>query len=195
MFYAESINLWEVVMGQFKIIQTQIDGVYIIEHKIFTDNRGFFTEIYNHMDFENHGLSIGFVQDNISVSKKGVLRGLHFQRNNPQGKLIKVIHGEIFDAAVDLRNESKTYGKWVGVVLSEYEKKELFIPGGFAHGFLVLSEEAEVLYKCTDYYNPTEESGLIWNDPDIGIKWPLDRIDEVILSDKDKKWLGIKSLK
>jgi dTDP-4-dehydrorhamnose 3,5-epimerase len=195
MFYAESINLWEVVMGQFKIIQTQIDGVYIIEHKIFTDNRGIFTEIYNHRDFENHGLSIGFVQDNISVSKKGVLRGLHFQRNNPQGKLIKVIHGEIFDAAVDLRNESKTYGKWVGVVLSEYEKKELFIPGGFAHGFLVLSEEAEVLYKCTDYYNPTEESGLIWNDPDIGIKWPLDRIDEVILSDKDKKWLGIKSLK
>jgi dTDP-4-dehydrorhamnose 3,5-epimerase len=182
-------------MGQFKIIQTQIDGVYIIEPKIFTDNRGFFTEIYNHRDFKNHGLNIGFVQDNVSVSKKGVLRGLHFQRNNPQGKLIKVIQGEIFDAAVDLRNESKTYGKWVGVVLSEYEKKELFIPGGFAHGFLVLSEEAEVLYKCTDYYNPTEESGLIWNDPDIGIKWPLDRIDEVILSDKDKKWLRIKSLK
>jgi dTDP-4-dehydrorhamnose 3,5-epimerase len=181
-------------MGQFKITQTEIDGVCLIEPTIFTDSRGSFAEIYSQRDFENYGFMQSFVHDNISISKKGVLRGLHFQKNNPQGKLIKVIRGEIFDAAVDLRIESETYGKWVGVALSENEQKELYIPGGFAHGFLVLSEEAKVLYKCTDYYNPLDEGGIIWSDPDIGIDWPLYNISQPTLSEKDKLWPRFKYL-
>jgi dTDP-4-dehydrorhamnose 3,5-epimerase len=179
-------------MGGFKFFETDIDGIYIIKPIVYADNRGFFMEIHKGMDFENNGINQRFVQDNISISKKGVLRGLHFQRKNPQGKLIKVIQGEIFDAAVDIRIESKTFGKWIGFTLNESENRELFIPEGFAHGFLVLSDTAKVLYKCTDYYNPSEESGLIWNDPEIGIEWPLGRIEEVILSDKDKKWLRLR---
>ena len=179
-------------MGKFKFSKTEIEDIYIIEPMVYADNRGYFMEMYNDKDFKNNGIYQEFIQDNISISKKGVLRGLHFQRKNPQGKLIKVIHGEIFDAAVDIRVESNTFGKWVGFTLNESENRELFIPGGFAHGFLVLSDTAKVLYKCTDYYNPYEESGLIWSDPEIGIEWPLDRIEEVILSDKDKKWLRLR---
>lgn len=180
-------------MGNFKLLKTAIDGIYIIEPGIYSDNRGSFTEVYNFKDFEKHGISQKFLQDNISISKKGVLRGLHFQKDNPQGKLIKVLQGEIFDAAVDIRAGSNTFGKWIGITLNESESRELFIPGGFAHGFLVLSNTAKVLYKCTDYYNPLDESGIIWNDPDIGINWPLDKIHSLILSEKDKNWQRLNS--
>lgn len=181
-------------MGSFKFIRTDINGVYIIEPKLYTDNRGSFTEIYNEKDFTDYGITQKFVQDNISISKKGTLRGLHYQKNTPQGKLVKVLQGEIFDAAVDIRSGSETFGKWIGFNLNEYENRELFIPVGFAHGFLVLSDRAKIMYKCTDFFNPTDESGLIWNDENIGIDWPLDRINELVLSEKDKKWPGINSL-
>lgn len=175
-------------MGKFNFVKTEIEGVYIIETGYFGDNRGFFMETYNYNDFKAAGLDMVFVQDNQSKSKKGVLRGLHFQKKYPQGKLVRVIKGEVFDAAVDLRKNSKTYGKWVGVILSEENKKQLYIPKGFAHGFLVLSDEAEFCYKCTDFYHPEDEGGIIWNDKTIGINWPVDGINEILLSEKDKKW-------
>ncbi|KGG79801.1 dTDP-4-dehydrorhamnose 3,5-epimerase [Caloranaerobacter azorensis H53214] len=179
-------------MGKFKFIETGIKGLYIIEPTVFGDNRGYFMETYNFKDFKEAGLDMTFVQDNQSKSKKGVLRGLHFQYKHPQGKLVRVTKGEVFDVAVDLRKNSKTYGKWYGIVLSEENKKQFYIPEGFAHGFLVLSEEAEFVYKCTDYYHPEDEGGIIWNDPDINIDWPLDRVEEIILSEKDKKWKTLK---
>ncbi|WZL73637.1 dTDP-4-dehydrorhamnose 3,5-epimerase [Clostridiaceae bacterium 35-E11] len=175
-------------MSKFKFIATEIEGVYIIEPTVFGDHRGYFMETYNAKDFQEAGLNMTFVQDNQSKSKKGVLRGLHFQYKNPQGKLVKVIKGEVFDVAVDLRKNSRTYGKWIGVILSEENKKQFYIPEGFAHGFLVLSEEAEFAYKCTDFYHPEDEGGILWNDPEIGIEWPLDGIEEILLSEKDKQW-------
>lgn len=181
-------------MGKFVFNKTGIDGVYIIDTGIFEDNRGYFMETYNYNDFKDAGLDMVFVQDNQSKSKKGVLRGLHFQKRYPQGKLVRVIKGEVFDVAVDLREDSKTYGKWVGVTLSAENKKQFYIPKNFAHGFLVLSDEAEFCYKCTDFYHPNDEGGIIWNDPDIDINWPLEGIDEIILSEKDKKWVGFKDL-
>lgn len=181
-------------MGNFKFSKTDIDGIYIIEPAVYRDNRGTFMEIYNYRDFEMHGITEIFIQDNISLSKEGTLRGLHFQRSNPQGKMIKVLQGEIFDVAVDIRTGSKTFGKWIGFILNEYNNRNLFISGGFAHGFLVLSDTAKVLYKCTDFYDPLDESGIIWNDPDIGINWPLENIHELILSEKDKKWPKIKDI-
>lgn len=182
-------------MGKFNFIETEIQGLYIIENGIFGDNRGYFMETYNEMEFKAAGLDIKFVQDNQSKSKKGVLRGLHFQKNHPQGKLVRVIKGEVFDVAVDLRKGSQTYGKWLGLILSEENKKQFYIPEGFAHGFLVLSEEAEFCYKCTEFYQPQDEGGLAWNDPDIGIEWPFQKIKgtDIILSDKDKKWPTIKN--
>ena len=141
---------------------------------------------------EAEGLTMNFVQDNQSSSTKGVLRGLHLQVNYPQGKLVRVIKGEVFDVGVDLRADSPTYGKWVGAILSDENKKQLFIPPKFAHGFLVLSDEAEFVYKCTEFYHGEDESGIMWNDEDIGIDWPLDGIDEIILSDKDKEWMTLK---
>ena len=176
------------IMGKFKFTKTDIEDVFIVEPAVFGDNRGYFMETYNKNDFKDAGYDLTFVQDNQSKSSKGVLRGLHFQINQPQGKLVRVIKGEVFDVGVDLRKDSKTFGKWVGVVLSEENKKQLFIPKGFAHGFLVLSEDAEFTYKCTDFYDGNDEGGIIWNDPDINIKWPLEGIDEVNLSDKDKDW-------
>lgn len=173
-------------MGKFNFMKTEIDGVYIIETGVFGDNRGYFMETYNYNDFKAAGLDMVFVQDNQSKSKKGVLRGLHFQKTHPQGKLVRVIKGEVFDVAVDIRKNSKTFKKWVGITLSEENKKQFYIPAGFAHGFLVLSDEAEFCYKCTDFYHPEDEGGIAWNDPAIGIKWPLDGIDEIILSEKDK---------
>lgn len=173
-------------MGKFNFLETPIEGLYIIETGFFGDNRGYFMETYNYDDFKKAGLDMIFVQDNQSMSKKGVLRGLHFQRTYPQGKLVRVLRGEVFDVAVDIRKDSKTYGKWYGVLLSEENKKQFYIPEGFAHGFLVLSETAEFAYKCTDFYHPEDQEGILWNDPDIGIEWPLDGINEVILSDKDK---------
>ena len=174
----------------FSFKKTAIEGVYIIEPKVFGDHRGYFMETFNENDFKNAGLDYTFVQDNQSKSKKGVLRGLHFQKTHPQAKLVRVIKGEVFDVAVDLREKSPTYGKWVGVILSEKNKKMFMIPRGFAHGFLVLSEEAEFTYKCDEVYHPEDEGGIMWNDPDIGIEWPYK--EEPLLSNKDKKHLALK---
>ena len=197
-------------MGQIKVTKTSIEGLCVIEPTVHTDSRGYFVETYNQNDMNEAGLNMVFVQDNQSMSVKGVLRGLHFQKQYPQGKLVRVIRGSVFDVAVDLRFDSRTYGKWYGVELTEVNKKQLYIPEGFAHGFLVLSEIAEFCYKVTDYYHPGDEGGLAWNDPDIGIEWPGVQGDYVgsanavgyslsdgtplILSDKDQNWLGLKSV-
>ena len=181
-------------MGKFNFIKTEIDGATIIEPTLFEDNRGYFMETYNYMDFKDAGLSMEFVQDNQSKSQKGVLRGLHFQKKNPQGKLVRVISGAVFDVAVDIRKESLTYGKWVGVLLSAENKRQFYIPEGFAHGFLVLSETAEFSYKCTRFYDPSDEGGIMWNDPDIGINWPISKDLQIILSEKDQKNLNFREL-
>lgn len=174
----------------FKFNKTEIEGVYIIESQVFGDNRGYFLETYNKKDFDNAGLKYDFVQDNQSKSRKGVLRGLHFQKNHPQAKLVRVLEGEVFDVAVDLRKDSKTYGKWVGVILTAENKKQFMIPRGFAHGFVVLSDEATFAYKCDDFYHPEDEGGIMWNDPEVNVKWPYE--GEVILSEKDKKHPSLK---
>lgn len=176
-------------MGQFNFIKCNIEGLYIIEPKRLGDSRGYFMETYNYEDFKAAGLGQVFVQDNQSKSGKGVLRGLHFQKEFPQGKLVRVIRGQVFDVAVDIRPGSKTYGKWHGVVLSEENQKEFYIPVGFAHGFLVMSEEAEFAYKCTDFYHPEDECGIMWNDPDLGIKWPIEKGISLMLSEKDTRQL------
>ena len=168
----------------FKFERTEIEGVYIIEPQKFGDHRGYFMETYNESEFNKAGLNYKFVQDNQSKSKAGVLRGLHFQKTHPQAKLVRVLEGEVFDVAVDLRKNSKTYGKWVGVILSAENNKQFMIPRGFAHGFLVLSETATFAYKCDDFYHPEDEGGIMWNDPKVGIEWPFD--GEVLLSEKDK---------
>lgn len=159
-------------MGQIKVTPCDIEGLYIIEPTVHGDNRGYFMETYNQNDMHEAGLDMVCVQDNQSSSTKGVLRGLHFQKEFPQGKLVRVIKGSVFDVAVDLRAGSKTYGKWFGVELTEENKKQFYISEGFAHGFLVLSDEAEFCYKVTDFYHPGDEGGLAWNDPSIGIEWP-----------------------
>lgn len=174
--------------------KTKIDGVYIIEPKVFGDNRGYFMETYNKEHFAEAGLNMTFVQDNESKSSKGVLRGLHFQRKNSQGKLVRVTKGEVFDVAVDLRTGSPTYGQWEGVILNEENKKQFYIPEGFAHGFLVLSDEAVFNYKCTNLYSPEYDGGVMWNDPDINIEWPLDVIENILLSEKDKNHPSLKEL-
>ena len=190
-------------MGQIKVEKCAIDGLYIVEPAVHGDSRGYFMETYNRRDFAEAGLEMAFVQDNQSMSTKGVLRGLHFQKQYPQGKLVRVIKGTVFDVAVDLRRNSPTFGKWVGQVLSEENKKQFYISEGFAHGFLVLSDVAEFCYKTTDFYHPEDEGGIAWNDPDIGIAWPeicgtyngtassegysLPDGTALILSDKDKK--------
>lgn len=192
-------------MGQLKVQKNVggIEGLYIIEPTVHGDSRGYFMETYNKRDMEEAGLNMRFVQDNQSQSCKGVLRGLHFQINFPQGKLVRVIKGKVFDVAVDIRKGSKTYGKWFGVELSEENKKQFYISEGFAHGFLVLSEVAEFCYKVTDFYHPNDEGGIAWNDPAIGIDWgvngnylgsadpsnyTLTDGTPLIMSDKDKKW-------
>ena len=172
-------------MGKFQFMETEVNGVYIIEPTAFGDNRGYFMETYNEAAFAEAGLKYRFVQDNQSSSCKGVLRGLHFQKTFPQTKLVRVLKGEVFDVAVDLRDGSSTYGKWVGVLLSEENKKQFLIPKGFAHGFVVVSDYAEFAYKCDDFYHPEDEGGIIWNDPDIDVNWG--DISNIILSDKDKK--------
>ena len=171
-------------MGNFTFNETKLKGVYIIDVKTYGDNRGYFMETYKESDFKAAGLDYNFVQDNQSSSRKGVLRGLHFQKTHPQAKLVRVLKGEVFDVAVDLRKGSETYGQWVGVVLSEENKRQFMIPRGFAHGFLVLSDYAEFVYKCDDVYHPEDEGGIMWNDPAIGIEWP--EAGEIILSEKDK---------
>ena len=178
-------------MGKFTREETAIAGVCVITPKMFGDERGYFMETYNVADFRELGLTNDFVQDNQSKSRKGVLRGLHFQKTCPQAKLVRVIHGEVFDVAVDLREGSPTYGKYVGITLSEKNKKMFYIPRGFAHGFLVLSDEAEFCYKVDNLYAPESEAGLMWNDPEIKIKWP--KIEsELILSEKDQKHPSLK---
>lgn len=159
-------------MGQIKVTKAPIEGLYIIEPKLFSDYRGYFMETYNKNDLAEQGLNMTFVQDNQSMSIKGVLRGLHYQINHPQGKLVRVIKGRVFDVAVDIRKDSPTYLQWYGVELSEENKKQFYISPGFAHGFLVLSDIAEFCYKCTDFYHPEDEGGLAWNDPTINVAWP-----------------------
>lgn len=193
-------------MGQIKVEKNVggIEGLYVIEPAVHGDSRGYFMETYNLNDMREAGLNMTFVQDNQSMSVKGVLRGLHFQKQYPQGKLVRVIKGSVFDVAVDLREGSKTYLKWYGVELTEENKKQFYIPEGFAHGFLVLSDVAEFCYKVTDFYHPGDEGGIAWNDPKIGIDWKdvigeykgtadpsgysLKDSSPIIMSDKDKKW-------
>lgn len=172
-------------MGKIKVTTCEIEGIYIVEPTVFGDDRGYFMETYNEEDFRAAGLDVKFVQYNQSMSAKGVLRGLHFQINYPQGKLIRVISGRVYDVGVDLRKESPTFGQYHGEILSAENKKQLYIPEGFAHGFVVLSDEAEFCYKCTDFYHPNDEGGIIWNDSTLNIAWPLDYIDEIKLSEKD----------
>lgn len=181
-------------MEKFNLDKGKLDGIYIIEPKVFKDKRGYFMELYNKEEFLNAGINMTFVQDNESSSHKGVLRGLHFQKKHSQGKLVRVIRGEVFDVAVDLRQGSPTYGQWEGVFLSEENKKQFYIPKGFAHGYLVLSDNAVFNYKCTEFYAPEYESGVMWNDPNINIKWPLERIENIILSEKDKVYPSLKDL-
>lgn len=172
-------------MGNFTFTETDIKGVYVIDVKTYGDNRGYFMETYKEDDFDAAGLNYRFVQDNQSSSRKGVLRGLHFQKTFPQAKLVRVLKGEVFDVAVDLRKGSETYGQWVGVLLSEENHRQFMIPRGFAHGFVVVSDHAEFAYKCDEKYHPEDEGGILWNDPDVNIEWP--DVGEVILSEKDKK--------
>ena len=183
-------------MGKIKVTEdcNGIKGLKVIEPSVFGDARGYFMEPYNYHDFKEAGLDCEFVQDNQSASKKGVLRGLHFQIHYPQDKLVRVVNGEVFDVAVDLREGSETFGKWFGVILSAENKKQFFIPKGFAHGFVVLSDYAEFCYKVTDFYHPNDEGGLLWKDSDIGVEWPLPEgmtEADLTLSDKDKVWGGI----
>ncbi|MCR5235179.1 MAG: dTDP-4-dehydrorhamnose 3,5-epimerase [Lachnospiraceae bacterium] len=175
-------------MGKIKVETCNIEGLKVITPTVFGDNRGYFMETYNFNDFKEAGIDMEFVQDNQSASKKGVLRGLHFQIDYPQDKLVRVIRGEVYDVAVDMRTGSKTYGQWYGVRLSEENKKMFFIPKNFAHGFLVLSDYAEFVYKCTDFYHPNDEGGIMWNDPELNIDWPTDPGMELTISDKDKRW-------
>lgn len=180
-------------MGKIKVTSCGMEGLYVIESTVFYDERGYFVETYNQNDFKAEGLDMVFVQDNQSMSSRGVLRGLHYQKQYPQGKLVRVVRGTVFDVAVDLRASSETYGKWFGVELSAENKKQFYIPQGFAHGFLVLSDVAEFAYKCTDFYHPGDEGGLIWNDPDIGVEWPIEEGMQLLISEKDQKWGGLKS--
>ena len=198
------------IMGQITVEKNVggIEGLCVITPAVHGDDRGYFMETYSRRDMEEAGINIVFVQDNQSCSTKGVLRGLHFQKQFPQTKLVRVIRGSVFDVVVDLRRNSKTYGKWHGEVLTEENKKQFLIPKGFAHGFLVLSDIAEFCYKCDDFYHPNDEGGMAWNDPEIGIVWEdvagvykgsadsegytLSDGTPLMLSDKDKKWLGFK---
>lgn len=197
-------------MGQIKVKKNVagIEGLCVIEPAVHGDSRGYFMETYNQRDMEENGININFVQDNQSMSTKGVLRGLHFQKQFPQTKLVRVIKGRVFDVAVDLRSDSATFGKWYGIELTEENKKQFLIPRGFAHGFLVLSDTAEFCYKCDDFYHANDEGGLAWNDPEIGVQWPqvvgeyqgtasaegyaLKDGTKLNLSEKDQKWLCLK---
>ena len=197
-------------MGQIKVTKCPIEGLYVIEPAVHGDARGYFMETYNLKDMQEAGLNMNFVQDNQSMSVKGVLRGLHFQKEYPQGKLVRAIKGRVFDVAVDLRADSETYGQWYGIELSEENKKQFYISEGFAHGFLVLSDEAEFCYKVTDFYHPGDEGGLAWNDPDIGIEWPQVEGEydgtasatnysfmdgaKLKLSEKDQQWSRLKDV-
>lgn len=198
-------------MGQIKVTECPIPGLYIVEPTVHGDDRGYFVETYNERDMHEAGLTMRFVQDNQSMSKKGVLRGLHYQIEHPQGKLVRAIRGEVFDVAVDMRPGSATYGQWYGVVLSAENKKQFYVSPGFAHGYFVLSDEAEFCYKVTDFYHPGDEGGIAWNDPEVGIEWPevvgayqgtadptgyaMKDGTPLLLSDRDKLWKTLKETK
>ena len=194
------VTVATIESGNFAFADTSIEGVKVVDVKSYGDARGYFMETYKRPDFVAGGIDVEFVQDNQSSSTKGVLRGLHFQIEHPQSKLVRVVSGEVFDVAVDLRPGSPTWGKWEGVVLSAENRRQFFIPRGFAHGFLVLSETAEFCYKCDDVYRPGDEGGLMWDDPEVGIDWPALRGDEVcdpskvVLSDKDKVNAALRDL-
>ena len=173
------------------VIKTKLPGVLIIEPRVFSDNRGYFMETWNRDLYAKAGVPAEFVQDNISFSTRGALRGLHFQNPNAQGKLVFVLQGEVFDVAVDIRVGSPTFGQWVGVVLSSENKRQLYIPEGFAHGFCVTGDNALFAYKCTDFYNPPAEGGILWNDPEIGIQWP---VNKPVLSEKDNAYSTLKEI-
>ena len=175
-------------MGKITVETCEIEGLKIITPQVHGDARGYFMETYNYNDFKEAGIDVEFVQDNQSASKKGVLRGLHFQINHPQDKLVRVIKGEVFDVAVDMRPGSATYGQWKGVLLTEENKKQFFVPKNFAHGFLVLSDYAEFCYKCSDFYHPGDEGGIMYNDPSVGVEWPIPEGMELTLSERDTKW-------
>ena len=174
-----------MTIGNFTFHETEIRDVFMIDVKTYGDRRGYFMETYKETDFQAAGLNYSFVQDNQSASRRGVLRGLHFQKEFPQAKLVRVLSGEVFDVAVDLRANSKTYGKWAGVFLSAENHRQFMIPRGFAHGFVVVSETAEFAYKCDEFYHPEDEGGILWNDAQINVAWP--EVGEIILSEKDKK--------
>ena len=190
-----------ITSGNFTFTDTSIEGVKIVDVNAYGDSRGYFMETYKQSDFVAGGIGCVFVQDNQSSSVRGVLRGLHFQIEHPQSKLVRVVSGKVFDVAVDLRKDSATYGKWEGVVLSAENKRQFFIPRGFAHGFLVLSDSAEFCYKCDDVYHPGDEGGLMWNDPTIGIEWPaldgdgLFDESQLVLSDKDRRHPPLSALR
>ena len=195
-------------MGQIRVTACPIPGLYVIEPEVHGDARGYFMETYHQNDMRDAGLTMSFVQDNQSMSVKGVLRGLHFQKTNPQGKLVRVIRGAVFDVAVDLRAGSETYGRWFGIELTAENRKQFYVSEGFAHGFLVLSDEAEFCYKVTDFYRPEDEGGIAWNDPEIGIRWPgvmgdyagtasaegyaMEDGTPLRLSGKDQTWSGLR---
>lgn len=183
-------------MGKFTRIETGIEGLCILEPTVFGDDRGFFFESYSKKDFEEVGIPFEFIQDNHSKSKKGVLRGMHFQYENTQDKLVRVVAGSVYDVVIDLRKNSPTFGKWYGVVLSAQNKRQFFVPKGFAHGFLTLEDNTEFLYKCTDYYAPQYDSGILWNDKDVAVDWRLNEFgileEELTLSEKDRKQQTLK---
>lgn len=197
-------------MGQIKITETPIKGLYVIEPAIHCDKRGYFAETYNQRDMQGAGLDMVFVQDNESVSTKGVLRGLHFQKEHQQGKLVRVIEGSVFDVAVDVRAGSETFGKWFGVELTEENHKQFYVSEGFAHGYLVLSDTAKFCYKVTDFYHPGEEGGLAWNDPEVGIEWPqvlgeyqgtasaggyyMEDGAKLVLNERDQAWPSLRDI-
>lgn len=182
-------------MAAITVTKTDIEGLVIIQPSVFGDERGYFMETYNQEEFAKHGLDMTFIQDNESRSKKGVLRGLHFQRQFSQGKLVRCTEGAVWDVGVDLRKGSPTYGKWAGVTLSAENKTMFYIPEGFAHGFVVLSDTATFNYKCTNLYHPEYDGGIRWNDPDIAVEWPIDGLGELLLSEKDQKQPFLKDIK
>ena len=181
-------------MGEIKVSKVDIEGLYIIEPQVHRDDRGYFIETYSQKDMEEAGLKMRFVQDNQSMSVKGVLRGLHFQKKYPQGKLVRVIQGAVYDVAVDMRKKSATYGKWYGIELSEYNQKQFFISEGFAHGFYVLSDTVQLCYKVTDYWHPNDEVGIPWDDEALNISWPIIEGTKPIIADKDNHYKPFKSI-
>jgi len=183
----------EHIMGEIKVETCGIEGLKVITPTVFGDERGYFYESYHYEAYKAAGIPEVFVQDNQSAGRRGVLRGLHFQKQFPQDKLVRVIRGEVFDVAVDLREGSVTFGKWYGVRLSEENKKQFFVPKNFAHGYLVLSDYAEFCYKCTDFYHPGDEGGIVYDDPAIGIQWPVPEDMELVMLDRDRNWGGLDS--